>query len=431
MRWCFGRCTATPFFSRKTPDATAVDVVAPSNRTSTTTPLPADGGVENHQEVRPIESETTETDGTQDAGGDQIYCATAASCPRSRGRPAHESTAIGTLRSGTPDGLSSSLISFVEGVTLQPQSRPSSPERVHCRSRSIGHAIGGDGDGEKSRARRLAWAYIDNSPTVGGDESNIPATAGTVSSAPSLSPSTRKITERDDPLIAEIHDHILRRGVVVDNFVALGAARVCLALMLSREAKLEEIAKTGLPELVSLGRSKLDLSAGATDCLLAQLTDSEMTTARLADPNLGAVLGGVRSSGTFCAEKQSPFWSRHHASKEVVHPAVSEVEAAQAAEAALALSEACRTWRETIGAINNTTRGSDTSSEARRLPLVSSSVNSARSSFPPGYRRCSREPPRNPCRPPPGEGSLLSAAPTVTGVGGAAADQGEGTQHVR
>ncbi|CAM9116456.1 unnamed protein product [Ectocarpus fasciculatus] len=431
MRWCFGRCTVTPFFSRKTPDATAVDV-APSNRTSTTTSsLPTDGGVYNHQLVRSIESGATEADRTRDAGVDEIYCATAASCPVSRGRPAHESTAIGTLRSGVPDGLSSSLISFVEGVTLQPQqSRPSPPERVHCRSRSTGRAIGGDGGGEKSCARRLASAaYFDYSPTVGGDESKIPATAGTASSAaPSPLPTTSITTEKDDQLVAEIHDHILRRGVVVDNFVALGAARVCLALMLSREAKLEEIAKTGLPELVSLARSKLDLSAGAAACLLAQLIDSEMTAARLADPNLRVVLGGIRSSGTFCAEKKSPFWSRHHPSKEGVHPAASGVEATQAAQAALALSEACRMWRETIGAVNNTARGIDASSETRRLPLVSSSAKSARS---PGYRRCSLEPPRNLYRPPPGEGGVFSAAPTVEGVAGVAARQGGGKQHVR
>ncbi|CAN0398456.1 unnamed protein product [Ectocarpus sp. 12 AP-2014] len=429
MRWCFGRCTATPFFSRKTPDATAVDIVAPSNRTSTTTSLHAVGGIYNHHVVRAIEPAATEADRTRDAGVDEIYCATAASCPRSRGRPAHDSTAIGTLRSGTPDGLSSSLTSIVEGVTFRPQSQPSAPGGVHCRSRSTDHAIGGDSGGEKSCARRLASAaYIDNSPTVGGDESKIPATAGAVSSA---APPTSVITEKDDLLIAEIHDHILRRGVVVDNFVALGAARVCLALMISREAKLEEIDKTGLPELVCLAKSKLDLSAGASTCLLTQLIDSEMTAARLADPNLRAVLGGIRSSGTFCAEKQSLFRSRHHPSKEVVHPAISGEEVTQAAEAVLSLSEACRTWRETIEAITNTTRGSDASSETRRLPLVSSSVESARASFPPDYRCCALEPPRNLCRPPPGEGSVHSAAPTVEGVGGVAAGQRAGKQHVR
>ncbi|CAM9435056.1 unnamed protein product [Ectocarpus sp. 4 AP-2014] len=433
MRWCFGRCTATPFFSRKTPDATAVDVVAPSNRSSTTTSLHAEGGIDNQHVVRPTEPEATEADRTGDAGVDEIYCATAASCPRSRGRPTPESTAIGTLRSDTPDGLSSSLTSIVEGANFRPQSRPSTPESIHCRSRSTFHAIGGDSGGEKSCARRLASAaYIDNSPTVGGDESKIPATAGAASSAaPSLSPPTSIITEKDDLLIAEIHDHILLRGVVVDNFVALGAARVCLALMISREAKLEEIDKTGLPELVCLARCKLDLSASATTCLLAQLVDSEMTAARLADPNLRAGLGGIRSSGTFCAEKQSLFWSRHHPSKEGVYPAVSGEEATQAAEAALALSEACRTWRQTIGAITNTTRGSDASSETRRSTLVSSSVKSARSSCPPGYRCCSPEPPRNLCRPPPGEGCMLSAAPTVEGVRGVAAGQGGKKQHVR
>ncbi|CAM9737186.1 unnamed protein product, partial [Ectocarpus sp. 13 AM-2016] len=432
MRLCFGRCTATPFFSRK-PDATAVDIVASSNRTSTTTSLHADGGIYNHHVVRAIEPEATEADRTRDAGVDEIYCATAASCPRSRGRPAHESTAIGTLRSGTPDGLSSSSTSTVEGVTFRPQSRPSAPESVHCRSRSTGHAIGGDSGGKKSSATRLASAaYIGNSPTVGGDESKMPATAGALSStAPPLSLPTSVITEKDNLLIAEIHDHILRRGVVVDNFVALGAARVCLALMISREAKLEEIDKTGLPELACLARSKLDLSAGATTCLLTQLIDSEMTAARLADPNLRAVLGGIRTSDTFCAEKQSLFWSRRHPSKEVVHPAISGEEVTQAAEAVLSLSEACRTWRETIEAITNTTRGSDASSETRRFPLDSSSVESARSSFPPGYRCCALEPPRNLCQPPPGEGSVLSAAPTVEGVGGVTAGQNGGKQHVR
>ncbi|CAM9898344.1 unnamed protein product, partial [Ectocarpus sp. 12 AP-2014] len=99
--------------------------------------------------------------------------------------------------------------------------------------------------------------------------------------------------------------------------------------------------------------------------------------------------------------------------------------------AILSLSEACRTWRETIEAIANTTRGSDASSETRRLPLVSSSVESARSSFPPGYRCYALEPPRNLCQPPPGEESVLSAAPTVEGVGGVTAGQDGGKQHAR
>lgn len=467
MRWRLGRSAGNPFSSKKKKRATAnntppVDVVAtPPNRSSSATSITVAAGARHYQLDRSSELEATVA---VENDGDSIYCATASSLLRSRGRAAN-----GELVRTRPglDGLSSSVLSFVEDLGSQPRLQPSPAEAAAFpwSSTSTNYTRGKGSDQGNSRAR-FSTAGAENdalSSTVDGTQTTATSTTvATAVTAPSLSSSSIQratVTEEEYLLRAEIQVHILRRGVLIDHGAALGAARVCLTLIFSREPTPEAMQQTGPTELVSLARSNLSLGAGAAACLLTQLVDNETTAATLAatgtefrDSRQGLPSGGagVTRNGVAVGafEKKPPAVCLRHepglktattiVSGAKTVAASSLVETMETAVAATVLSEACRAWGDTIEALRATT---ETVAEKYRNSAVPSSgsttteaavsddANKATGKYCPDDSSpcCSLDSPRSHYRP--RRGREFSTASTVTATE-RAGNRRQDTQHI-
>ena len=174
------------------------------------------------------------------------------------------------------------------------------------------------------------------------------------------------IAEEERPLIAELCDYFLRRGVLVDFCTAWGAARMCLVfLMMSPEPTPDVLQTTGADELIAVATANLDLSVDATACLLATLVASGATAALLAvDPHLlesrlafscdqGRNTEASNSSSTFNSNGSSSSSNTPAVRQPAQEEAAREI---TAAVAATALAEACRAWADTVEAVESTAR---------------------------------------------------------------------------
>lgn len=424
MRWRLGRSSA----KKKAASPVGSVVVAPTNRASTTTTTTgADAGTERQ---RSDGSPDVHGTSTNEAVGDIFYCATASCCLSHRRRPTN-STCVNGARLWTTDGITSSLVSFVEGLGSQPRHQSFSAEGAHSSPSSTGQPDNGNGaqiscgGGADDNALLLstvgarADGIVDGS-TDRGSNNAVATTVGIATS--SISATRRAEITQEDLLIAEVHDYLLRRRGF-DHKTAAVASRMCLALTLSWVPMLEAVQEVEPDDLVSLARETLGLSSGACTGLLAHLVDnwtkaSDLITAGadLDDshsqyPLLGGV-DRVHSGAVKGVENPiPPDCLLHRVETQPVDRVLSGTETlaapgAEAAEAVRTLYEACRVWRDIVEAINSTTRGTsggrrDGPARTRSTATRASSggVQERAHSSPPGTSWfCSLESPKDPCR---------------------------------
>lgn len=416
MRWRLGRT--------KTKAGTPGDVVdIPTNRASSTSATAATG------------TDRRETS-TNEADNDRFYYATA-SCFDLRQQSVNSAGAVVGARIRTNDGLTSSLASFVEGLGSHPRRQSSSAENAHYPPSSAGLGTGPD-SGNGGKANCGGGADVALLSTAGGsidgsiDSSSNTAAVTTAETAASSLPTTDRtnITHKD-LLVAEVHGYLLRRGGVDHKTAA--AARVCLALLMSLEPTLDAIQDTRPADLVSLAKEHLDLSAGASACLLHHLADDWPTAARLIatgadldDSHLRDHLAAacrLQNGHVNGAGKTIPGCSLHRAGTQTILSGTEALAAsgAEAAEAATILYQAYRTWRDIVEAINNTTRRTsgdhrDGAARARATQTRVSSVGEEEFdniSSPRASWFCSLKSPRGHCRPRLGGCNACSAAATA------------------
>lgn len=435
MRWRLGRSAA----KKKAATPRGVDV-APMNRSSSTSATTAAAGIDWQRS----ESSPEVHEAKIEVDSEIFYCATA-SCGSLRRRSTNSAIASGA-RLRTNDGLTASLVSFVEGSGSQPRRQSSSAENTHCSPCSPSYDAGPDngasvgcGGGDSNAFLCTVSGSVDGGVDANVDSSHSnPAAAATMAgTATSSSPTTcRASTTQEDLLIAEIHDYLLCRGSVDGNTAAV-AARMCLALTLSREPTLDVIQDMRPVNLVSLAREHLNLSAVASSYLLSHLVDNWTTAARfitaganLDESHLWQPLsgGGRVHKVTVQGDGKTHFdcLLLHRAGTQTVDRALSVTETsvafgAEAAKAATILYEACRTWREIVEAINNNTmtirtngglslkrekgRGDDAATARTRATttrvLPGGAENELENVSPPDstWLFCSLESPRGQCRP--------------------------------
>ena len=432
MRWRLGRSSA------KKKAATSHGVVDVS-------PTTAASGTDWQRSGTSSEVHETSTTGDD---GENFYYATASGLTLRR-RSANSARANGA-RLRINDDLTSSFVSFVEGYGSQPRRQSSSAGDDH-RSPSSAGLDGGsrNGNGASMSCRGGADNALlctiggsgDESGDGSGDSSSKTAAATTTGTAMSSFASTgRANVTQEDLLIAEVHGYVLRRGGV-DNETAAMVARMCLSLILSLEPTLEAIQDTRPADLVSLAREHLDLSPGASTYLLDHLVDNWATVARLItagtdldDSHLrypsssdGPSTTQIDDTAAKGSENTSPDYLFRHIGAQTGDRVTSGTETLAAsgagtAEAAAMLYEACRTWREIIKAVGNTT-GAITSAghrdEAGRTRATATRVPSdgaeeREDSGPPDATWfCSLESPRGQCRPHLGRSNERSTPATV------------------
>lgn len=465
MRWCLGRSSGNPFSYKKKRAAddttTPADVVVvPSNRPSSAMPI-TPVAAEAHRYPLDGLSEPEATAATEHSG-DSVYCATTASSRlRFSGRSANGEPV--RTRPGTVDGLSSSYISFVEELGSQPMTQHEANSSSSARVSAAGAGI--------DALSSIISGNVDGTRTIATASSTTVATVVTAA-PPSSLPTIHRTKISEEELIAEIQGQILRRGVLIDHGAALGAARVCLTLLFSREPTPEAMQQTGPTELVSLARSNLAVGAGAAACLLTQLVDNQTTAARLAvngtdfgdshrecSPCYGRA-GGTRNCvavlpGASASEEKMPATClRHQPGEKTANPTVSraetvapssEVETVEATAAATFLSEACRAWGDIIGALSSATtkatsgKNKKGSGVARMRSTttgfaVSSPEKKATTKYPPSDTSLCYplKSPRSQCRPPPAKGFSSAAAVAATrGAGHCPQDTQQSVRYTR
>ena len=356
MRWRLGRSTT----KKKAPDRPVGSIVAPSSQARTINTTAAGSGIHRQQIVGSSETGPSTGDGDD---GDELYCATAATCRRLRGRNVNGEPANG----GRPcalDGLSASLISYVERLGSRPRPEPS-PLETRNVSGISGTTTGQDDDGGTEANSHVEESRKSSIFTL-GERIHGSQTAGPLSPSPSPIILKTATTQEEDRVISEIRDCLLRRGA--DQNVAAGAARLCLALILSRESTQEAMQGLGPLELVSLTTANLGLSDGATAFLLAHLVDKDLTAAWLAtagtgfnfshlcSPSVGAgrIRNGEVEGGVDTAlQCHVGAKTNDRALSRIETVVTSGEENEEAVAGATALSLACHTWRDIVSAVSD------------------------------------------------------------------------------
>lgn len=420
MRWRLGGSSATACLKRK---SALDDVIATSTEAGNTPTTDTASGV---RYSRPIEgsSELVATEAIETRGGNdnEFVHVTADAFLPFGGRSGNDDATERPGRSRARDSLSLSAMSFVENLTPRRRPRAFLPEDAQQMSSSAGTdlAIGAYDDWKSCPRGAANNAVSTASPSVGVNNSESEEAAAVRPSSSSALPYNKE-GRQEDPLIHELHDHILRCGVLVDPDVVLGSARVCLDLMLSREMSMEAMRKTGPAELISLAKTSFGISTRVGAVLLAQLVGSESSASRLADSHLlrpsNATSRSIRQVGV--EEGDGDVYLRQNARERITSKAG---QGAKAAEAAMALSEACRTWRDTIEAVNSRAERA-TCCERSESQKAGPTVGAARGGLPregaehplcstPSLR--SLESPRGRCHLLTGRASEASAAKTGT-----------------
>jgi len=359
MRWRLGRPAA-----KNTATARPLDLIVASASLADTAAAAAAASTSRErggsQEIEPPALGDDEDSG-------ELYCATAATCLRLRGRMANSKPAC-CARPCTLDGLSASLMSYVKRVGSQPTPAPSPAENCDNSKGSQASTRHDDDDRTKagSRGEGPKKSYLS---ALGVRSHGRSQTAAFSPSSPRII--ERATTQEEDLLISEIHDFQLRCGA--GQKVASGAARVSLALILPREPTPEEMKDLGPLELVSLARANLGLSSAASSCLLAHLVRQDSNAAQLAtagtdfdfsrlcsptadDPDC-TLTGVVEDDVNTTIECYVGAKSNGIVRSGTENVVMSAAEKEEAVAGAKALTLACRTWRDIISAISDMARG--------------------------------------------------------------------------
>lgn len=331
MRWRLGRSTPTPAFSKRNrPGAAPATAVARPHGAITTGACAHRPDISTAAPGEPCDAAFNTADSLLGSWGrrqresdcNQNTCASPVSCSRE------------SSKSGRRSGPSTE----VKIPSKRPDPSGADSSTLGCDKRKEGDRTCCLESDTKEREDVNAVAACVAASRVGENIGQQWTTAAA---------STRETTAEEHLLVSELCDHVLRRGVVVDHFVASGSARVLLALMLSREMTTIAMQQTGPDELVALASISLDLSAEATSSLLAQLVDSEATAARLASQSPPTDVPLLPPDA---------IWNRavsiaHAPIAPVLQSAGAEAKVA-ATVAATALVEACRAWEDILEAIH-------------------------------------------------------------------------------